>query len=284
MKNAKKFQNIVLATDLDGTFLTKDPDGRRRNLDAIEYFKENGGHFTFATGRYHTAVLGGSYFDRQTLLNLPAVTGNGAVLYDYGTEQMLEGIPIPLSLICELYREMKGLAPAAGLRVITDGAVLYTDVSNPVMEADYAWLSPKMEARILPVEAWGTYGLYKLAIRDEVAVVNALKPALAERFRGRLEISQSDDNLIDVQMLGCTKARGLRRLCELRFERPVILCVAGDYHNDLEMMAAADLAFCPENAVDEVKKICRATLCHHDRGLMADIVTELDRMKERGEL
>lgn len=280
----KKFQNIVLATDLDGTFLTKDPQGRRRNLDAIEYFKEHGGHFTFATGRGHTAVLGGSYFDRQTLLNLPAVTGNGAVLYDFAAGQVLESTPIPASLVGELFYEMKRLAPTAGIRVIVDGAVLYTDVSNPIMEEDYAWLSPKMEPRILPVEEWGAYGLYKLAIRDEVAVVDALKPALAELFRGRLEISQSDNNLIDVQMVGCTKASGLRRLCALCFDHPVTLCVAGDYHNDLEMMGAADLAFCPENAVDEVKAICRATLCHHDRGLMADIVALLDRMVEEGEL
>ena len=42
-----KFSGIVLATDLDGTFLTKDPEGRRRNLEAIEYFKENGLNISF---------------------------------------------------------------------------------------------------------------------------------------------------------------------------------------------------------------------------------------------
>jgi hypothetical protein len=50
------------------------------------------------------------------------------------------------------------------------------------------------------------------------------------------------------------------------------------------MMGAADLAFCPENAVDEVKKICRATLCHYDRGLIAEVIEMLDRMIGEGEL
>lgn len=282
MKN--KFQNIVLATDLDGTFLTKDPDGRRRNLDAIQYFKENGGHFTFATGRYHTAVLGGSYFRSEELLNLPAVTGNGSCLYDYASGSVLEKKPIPYEFVRELYFEMKRMAPTAGLRAITDEAVIYTELSNPMMEADFAWLSPKRESRLVPIDEWGAYGLYKLAIRDEVDIVNDIKPRLAECFRGKLEVSQSDDTLIDVQALGVTKALGLRRLCELCFDHPVTLCVAGDYHNDLEMMAVADLAFCPENAVDEVKAICRATLCHHDRGVIAEVIEYLDQMIDKGEL
>ena len=273
----KKFEHIVLATDLDGTFLTKDPEGRRRNLEAIEYFKENGGHFTFATGRYYNAVFGGSYFRTEELLNLPAVTGNGSCLYDYAKGRALEQTPIPYELVRELYFEMKRFAPTSGVRAITDEAVVYTELSNPMMEADFAWLSDKRESRLLTIDEWRPYGLYKLAIRDELPIVNELKPYLAERFRGRLEISQSDDTLIDVQALGVTKARGLRRLCELCFDAPVTLCVAGDYDNDLEMMRDADLAFCPANAVDEVKAVCRATLCHHDRGVIADIVAWLDR-------
>lgn len=284
MKNPKKFQNIVLATDLDGTFLTKDLNGRRRNLEAIAYFKERGGHFTFATGRYYTAVLGGSYFRSEELLNLPAVTGNGSCLYDYAKGTVLEKTPIPYELVRELYFEMKRLAPTAGLRAITDEAVIYTELSNPMMEADFAWLSPKRESRLVPIDEWGAYGLYKLAIRDELEIVNDLKPRLAEYFRGRLEISQSDDTLIDVQALGVTKALGLRRLCELCFDHPVTLVVAGDYHNDLEMMSVADLAFCPENAVDEVKALCRATLCHHDRGVIAEVISEIERMMDGGEL
>ena len=279
-----KFSGIVLATDLDGTFLTKDPDGRRRNLDAIQYFKENGGHFTFATGRYHTAVLGGSYFRSEELLNLPAVTGNGSCLYDYANGSVLEKTPIPYELVRELYFEMKRIAPTAGLRAITDEAVIYTELSNPMMEADFAWLSPKRESRLVPIDGWGAYGLYKLAIRDELEIVNDLKPRLAECFHGRLEISQSDDTLIDVQALGVTKALGLRRLCELCFDRPMTLVVAGDYHNDLEMMSVADLAFCPENAVDEVKAICRKTLCHHDRGVIAEVIAEIETIIDKGEL
>lgn len=280
-----KFSDIVLATDLDGTFLTKDPDGRRRNLDAIQYFKENGGHFTFATGRYYTAIHGGTYFQCKELLNLPAVTGNGSCLYDYVKECAFEQRPISHELVKEIYFEMKRIASSAGLRTIIDDGVLYSDISNAVMEADYAWLSQKgREILFLPIERWGEKTLYKLAIRDESRKIQRLFEALRERFAGRAEFSLSDDTILDVQALGVTKAFGLRRLCELCLDRPMTLVVAGDYLNDLEMMAAADLAFCPENAVDEVKAVCRKTLCHHDRGVIAEVIGELETMIDEGEL
>ena len=281
----KKFQNIVLATDLDGTFLTKDPEGRRRNLDAIQYFKDNGGHFTFATGRYYTAVHGGSYFQCEELLNLPAVTGNGSCLYNFAAGRALEQRPISPELVKEIYFEMKRIAPSAGLRTIIDDGVLYSDISNAVMQADHEWLSQKGRPIIfLPIERWGEKALYKLAIRDNAEIIRSLLEDLRERFAGRAEFSLSDDTTLDVQALGVTKALGLRRLCELCFDHPVTLVVAGDYLNDVDMMKAADLAFCPENAVGEVKAICRATLCHCDRGLIAEVIAYLDQMIDKGEL
>ena len=255
----KKFQNIVLATDLDGTFLTKDPDGRRRNLDAIQYFKENGGHFTFATGRAHFNVVGEDYFVTEELLNLPAVVGNGSMLYDYETKTAVWKANTPRALLRELYDEMKRLSLSAVL-------------------------TPKWEAPLGDPDTWREGDFYKLDIRDEGSSVNELCSALSRHFGERLVFTKSAEEIYDVQAIAYTKALGLRKLCELYFDRPVTLVVAGDYHNDLAMMKEADLAFCPENAVDEVKEISRATLCNHNEGLMADIVAMLERMIDEGEL
>ena len=96
--------------------------------------------------------------------------------------------------------------------------------------------------------------------------------------------TKSSEATYDVQAIVYTKAMALRKLCELCFENSVTLCVAGDYHNDLAMMREADFAFCPENAVDEIKAISYATLCHHNEGLMADVVATIEQMIDRGEL
>ncbi|MBO5938308.1 MAG: HAD hydrolase family protein [Clostridia bacterium] len=257
--SSQKFQNIVLATDLDGTFLTKDPDGRRRNLEAIAYFKENGGHFTFATGRAHFNVVGEDYFVIEELLNLPAAVGNGSVLYDYATETPVWKANTPRELLLDLYAEMKRCSPSAVL-------------------------TPKWEDPLGEPDTWREGDFYKLDIRDPEGDLAALIDTLSKYFGERLVFTRAAENCFDVQAIVYTKAMALRKLCELYFDRPVTLCVAGDYHNDLAMMREADLAFCPENAVDEIKAISHATLCHHGEGLMADIVKELERMIDEGAL
>lgn len=47
----KKFEGYLIVSDLDGTFLGKQSRIVERNVEAVRYFTENGGLFTFATGR-----------------------------------------------------------------------------------------------------------------------------------------------------------------------------------------------------------------------------------------
>ena len=46
-----KFEGMLFCTDLDGTLYTDDKVVSKQNLEAIEYFKAEGGLFTFITGR-----------------------------------------------------------------------------------------------------------------------------------------------------------------------------------------------------------------------------------------
>ena len=49
-----KFDGILICTDLDGTLYNSDRESRtisKENLNAIEYFKSEGGYFTIVTGR-----------------------------------------------------------------------------------------------------------------------------------------------------------------------------------------------------------------------------------------
>ena len=46
-----KFDGILICTDLDGTLLRNDKSVSEENKKAIEYFKSEGGIFTFVTGR-----------------------------------------------------------------------------------------------------------------------------------------------------------------------------------------------------------------------------------------
>ena len=46
-----KFDGYLICTDLDGTLYRNDKTVSAENREAIEYFKREGGYFTFVTGR-----------------------------------------------------------------------------------------------------------------------------------------------------------------------------------------------------------------------------------------
>ena len=81
-----KFDGILLCSDLDDTLLTTDKHISDDNKRMIEYFKQEGGKFTFATGRIpHGAKLMLKYIEP----NAPMVCFNGAGIFDHRTDELL---------------------------------------------------------------------------------------------------------------------------------------------------------------------------------------------------
>jgi hydroxymethylpyrimidine pyrophosphatase-like HAD family hydrolase len=62
----------------------------------------------------------------------------------------------------------------------------------------------------------------------------------------------------------------------------VKIYVCGDYENDLEMLRDADVAVCPENAIDSVKDVCDLCLCDHKQGVIADLIEHIEREIREG--
>ena len=110
----KKFENIVIASDLDGTYFATGTKLVERNLERVRYFCDNGGHFTFATGRlpiFTRKVMPNAH----ELVNMPAVTGNGTCLYDFEAKKPLEEQFINTDSFLELADLAKGFVPNVGL-------------------------------------------------------------------------------------------------------------------------------------------------------------------------
>ena len=78
------FDGVLICTDLDGTLLRNDKSISKENIDAIEYFKANGGLFTFVTGRMPYYVQ-----DMYNIINPNAPFGciNGGGIYDHRAKE-----------------------------------------------------------------------------------------------------------------------------------------------------------------------------------------------------
>ena len=82
-----KFDGYLLGTDLDGTLLRKDKTISDENKAAIEYFKSEGGIFTFFTGRL---PIGARPVLEQITPNGYVGCANGAGIFDAKTEKLLQ--------------------------------------------------------------------------------------------------------------------------------------------------------------------------------------------------
>ena len=49
------------------------------------------------------------------------------------------------------------------------------------------------------------------------------------------------------------------------------------------MLRKADVAVCPDNAIETVKEICDLCLCDHKQGVIADLIELLERQAAEGQ-
>ncbi len=274
----KKFENVVIASDIDGTFLARKPQGMARNRERIAYFLEHGGHFTLASGRTRIALLR-AVPDIGSLSDVPCLACNGACLYDYAADREIARHPMSHEYVREFITYLESTGLPCGCRMVSGDIQLFYRLDYPMTCREYDnILQAGDEYRLLPVSEWADYPLYRMTIRAEDHVIAKILELCTERFRGKLSFAHSESTMLDVQDFHVNKAAVLQEMIGLCFDRPMFLCAVGDYGNDLEMLKIADLACCPENAIDSVKAICHKVVGHCDDGAIGDVIDYLDTM------
>lgn len=275
------FSRFLIVTDLDGTFLGRGARLVARNLDAIDAFKAGGGHITVGTGRVPTNIRKAIPACGE-LFNAPAVTANGAFIYDLTADALLHSTPMDPEAVLAAARLVESLNPRVGMRVSTGKHFLVNrDRLNDAILRDIG--DPDTYAGdVLPLSEWMTVDTkwYKMVFRGEYEELQSIRPIVEETFGDAFEYSVSSPRFFELQKKGCTKATGLRFVAEhleRKLGHPVITVAVGDQENDLPMLRAADIAACPENAVDSVKAVCGYHLCQHDEGCIGELVERLGR-------
>lgn len=273
------YSRYLIVTDLDGTFFGKGARLVEENLTAIAAFKAGGGHITAGTGRIPTNIRKDIPLCGE-LFNAPAVTANGAFIYDLSADELLHSTPMDADATLAAARLVESLNPRVGMRVSTGKAFLVNrDRINDAILRDIGE-PDAYEGEVLPLSAWKTEGAlwYKMVFRGEREELEGIRPVVEATFGDTFEYSLSSPRFFELQRKGCTKATGLRFVAEYlkgKLGHPVVTVAVGDQENDLPMLMAADIAACPANAAESVKAVCSIHLCHHDEGCMADLIGRL---------
>lgn len=265
-----KFDGLLLASDFDDTLYGLDLHIPQRNLEAIRYFTREGGYFVISTGRAHRTF---APYAPLIPMNAPAVLSNGAAIYDFQADKMLEQTHLPATAPRDLARIMEEL-PSLSLEVY-HGEDIY--VCNP----NYITLAHLKKVNCsytqCPVADMPTPWVKALFHMERDVLLQA-QALLLEAHGGRYEAIFSNPRYLELTAKGSNKGGGVARVAWMLGIAPEHIYCVGDNQNDIPMLELSAIPFAPANSAQEVRDWGARVLCHCNDGVIGDIVDILDRL------
>ena len=268
-----KFNGILICTDLDGTLLRNDKTISKENIAAIEYFKQEGGIFTFVTGRMPFYV---SDIYNTIKPNVPFGCINGAGLFDYlrgeyiwtdvmpnGVNELIDCIDLKFpnvgiqvntfyrTYFCKENLTMKKFREVTKLENIVSD---YKDVKEPVAKIIFG---SEDNAEILKIEE---------TLRTH---------PLAEHF----SFIRSEKTLFEILPKGTGKGTSIVKLCDylnLNINKTIAI---GDYNNDISMFEAAKIGIAVSNACAEALEAADFITVSNEENAVAQVICDLENEK-----
>lgn len=266
----KKFEGILLCTDLDGTLLRSDGTISVENLAAIDYFKSEGGLFTFITGRLPAYS---SELCKMARTNAPYGCGNGCGIYDPDKKQYLWKKEMD-GKIFEFLKFALDNTAGVGIMVNTFDTVYFLR-NNSAMEwwREITYMK-NIERKLSEIDE----PIAKIVFADEdpIAIDELEKLLLSHPLADSFDFIRSEKKLFEIATKDLSKGSVLSKLAELlgiKIERTIAV---GDYYNDLTMIRAAGIGVAVANACDELKSIANHVTVSNDNHAIAKIIHDIE--------
>ncbi len=266
----KKFEGILICTDLDGTLLRSDHTISEKNMEAVSYFKSEGGLFTFVTGRlpfcataYYTAIDP----------NAPFGCINGGGLYDHRAQEYMWKQPVS-DIVLELVEFADKNLPGIGIQVSTFDKIYFCR-ENAAM-ADFREITgmPNLTCHYRDVKEPISKILFGDNDEERILRLDALLHAhpLAENF----SFVRSEKALYEILPKDMHKGVSISNLVRLLHIDANKTVAIGDYYNDVHMLRTAHIGVAVENACPEAKEAADYITVANDADAIARIIEDID--------
>ena len=260
----------VIASDVDGTLLGAGlfvhPKTKMAATKAIEEaaFSKSSTittfnnkrliqHFLPATGKTRAGAIHSLGPELGAAISkCPGVFIQGLYCVDSNNKVIFEK-----RLAVEAIEAAEELVAESGTSIVAyDGDSLYTtEVTQDVIDLHEVHGEPLPKA--IPTIAGHEPGVHKILIcaDDLDKLTNIVRPKLEELAKANsATVTQALPNMLELLPVGCSKASGLSKLCEvLDVDPSKQLLAIGDAENDVEMLEMASIGVCVGNGSNVAK-------------------------------
>ncbi|MEA4920849.1 MAG: HAD-IIB family hydrolase [Clostridiaceae bacterium] len=265
----KKFDGVFIVTDMDGTLLDEHSAISAEDSAAIDYFIDNGGLFSVATGRAKRSVEG---FVPELRTSAPSIVYNGSLAVDLNT-----GLIVKESTLGQegynLVEDVLQKFPSVGVEIcLSDEQYVarnnfYTDRHHKVLGLDLHKKSYKDIA--MP---W-----LKLTLAEEHEVLLDVMEHVCRSYKDSMFAQFSMPYYYEVMALSASKGDSATWLMEYLGVPPDNFYTIGDGLNDLELIrASGSNSYAPANASELILKNAANVLSNNNGNAIAELIGILD--------
>ena len=269
-----RYDQAAILTDLDGTLFSSRGEVSQGDRAAIRAFIAGGGLFAVASGREPRNA-------RRHLpdvpINGPSICLNGAAIYDFVHRKYISAIPMDMDAARDVLLHCLEMDWPLDLQVYTTDGIYY---ASPLETADPEFLRIHQPTTRLPMDRLLEKTWIKTVLLErQVDALAPMRAYLKEKgYDKRLSLVEGTTDVVKIgkyqELLpqDVNKGTGVEMLRKLPVYAGRALIAVGDYWNDMELLQAADVACCPENAIDEVKAVCAHVLPSHNDDAIAALI------------
>ena len=265
-----KFSGILLCTDLDGTLLRNDHTVSAENLEAIEYFKANGGAFTIVTGRVPRSA---AQIYEKVKPNVPICCMNGGAIYDHikGEYVWTRALPTEALTLVEYVGEK---LDDVGIQINTFDKIYFTKENSAMENFRKITGMPNLVRRIEDIDEPIAKVVFGYMENEDIErLIELLR---AHPLSSKFDFIRSERQLYELLPRGNSKGDVLTRLAEhLGIEMSRTVAV-GDYNNDVSMLRAAAVGVAVSNASEEALAAADYVTVSNEEHAIARIISDIE--------
>lgn len=269
----KKFDGILICTDLDGTLLKNDKTVSKENLDAIEYFKSEGGMFTIVTGRMPVTAKD---ICNTVKPNVPIGCINGGGVFDHRKDELLWMASLPETVL-KFVEYVDKAMPEIGIQVNTAKTIFFCKYNNAMINFRKEINVPDIRCHYSKIKDPVAKVVFT---EDNENVLFDLIRLLNNHPNAKcFDFIRSQPTMYEVLPKGITKGTALLKLSEILSTDINKTIAVGDYDNDVSLIKNAGTGYAVANACDAAKAVADRITVSNEEHAIAKVIDDIDTKK-----